>query len=99
MTRKLLTKDQMKRTKLAHNGGCAGSEGVNVVLPKLRDLAIDHMIESVLLKVVLTMEIFGVAHVISFGGPFIDEFHSRLCFSHCGLATCANVGTLNSNNS
>ncbi|MCO5552523.1 hypothetical protein L7F22_006035 [Adiantum nelumboides] len=34
-----------------------------------------------------------------YGGPFADEFHSRLRFSHRGLIACANAGTPNSNNS
>lgn len=34
-----------------------------------------------------------------YGGPFADEFHSRLRFNHRGLVACANPGTPNSNNS
>ncbi len=34
-----------------------------------------------------------------YGGPFIDEVHSRLRFNHRGLVACANAGTANTNNS
>ncbi|XP_031283765.1 peptidyl-prolyl cis-trans isomerase CYP57 [Pistacia vera] len=34
-----------------------------------------------------------------YGGPFADEFHSRLRFNHRGLVACANAGTPHSNGS
>lgn len=34
-----------------------------------------------------------------YGGPFADEFHSRLRFKHRGLVACANTGSPNSNGS
>ncbi|KAM7510806.1 hypothetical protein LguiB_009681 [Lonicera macranthoides] len=34
-----------------------------------------------------------------YGGPFADEFHSRLRFNHRGLVACANAGPPNSNGS
>ena len=34
-----------------------------------------------------------------YGGPFGDEFHSRLRFKHRGLVACANAGSPNSNGS
>jgi len=34
-----------------------------------------------------------------YGGPFVDEVHSRLRFNHRGLVACANAGTANTNNS
>eukprot|EP00897_Mesotaenium_endlicherianum_P010581 jgi/Mesen1/9551/ME000640S08901 len=34
-----------------------------------------------------------------YGGPFIDEIHSRLRFNHRGQVACANAGTPHSNNS
>lgn len=34
-----------------------------------------------------------------YGGPFSDEFHSRLRFNHRGLVACANAGSQNSNGS
>ncbi|KAG0459504.1 hypothetical protein HPP92_022632 [Vanilla planifolia] len=34
-----------------------------------------------------------------YGGPFADEFHSRLRFNHRGLLACANAGSPHSNGS
>ncbi|XP_074286904.1 peptidyl-prolyl cis-trans isomerase CYP57 [Silene latifolia] len=41
----------------------------------------------------------GVGGESIYGGPFSDEFHSRLRFNHRGLVACANAGSPHSNGS
>lgn len=41
----------------------------------------------------------GVGGESIYGGPFVDEFHSRLRFNHRGLVACANAGSPHSNGS
>ncbi|KAL9230402.1 hypothetical protein vseg_005761 [Gypsophila vaccaria] len=41
----------------------------------------------------------GVGGESIYGGPFPDEFHSRLRFNHRGLVACANAGSPHSNGS
>lgn len=41
----------------------------------------------------------GIGGESIYGGPFGDEFHSRLRFKHRGLVACANAGSPNSNGS